>query len=97
MARPRCINADLVGKAKEIVAEARDLETLRSAQAVLHPVLLGIGRATVNRLQRDLRCRCAELVKPVVEQGGRHHELITLAEAREFLSPWAKSASAGAL
>ena len=80
MARPCCIDADLVGKAKEIVAEARDLETLRSAQAVLLPallgatleqtaVLLGIGRATVNRLQRDLRCRCAESVKPVVAHG----------------------------
>ena len=108
MARPRCIDSDLVGKAKEIVAEARDLETLRSAQAVLLPallgatleqtaVLLGIGRATVNRLQRDLRCRCAESVKPVVAHGGRHHELMTLAEEREFLSPWAKSASAGGL
>ncbi len=106
MARPCCIDADLVGKAKEIVAEARDLETLRSAQAVLLPallgatleqtaVLLGIGRATVNRLQRDLRCRCAASVKPVVAHGGRHHELMTLAEEREFLSPWAKSASAG--
>jgi len=108
MARPRCIDADLVGKAKEIVAEAKDLETLRSAQAVLLPallgatleqtaVLLGIGRATVNRLQRDLRCRCAESVKPVAEHGGRHHELMTLAEEREFLSPWAKSASAGTM
>jgi hypothetical protein len=27
--------------------------------------------------------------------GGRHHELMTLAEEREFLSPWAKSASGG--
>ena len=34
MARPCCIDADLVGKAKEIIAEARDLETLRNAQAV---------------------------------------------------------------
>ena len=41
MAWPRCIDADLVGKAKEIVAEARDLETLRSAQAVLLLALLG--------------------------------------------------------
>lgn len=108
MARPRCIDAELVGKAKEIVAGAKDLEMLRSAQAVLLPallgatleqtaVLLGIGRATVNRLQHDLRCRCAEPVKPVAEHGGRHRELMTLAGERKFLSPWAKSAGAGTM
>jgi transposase len=82
------------------------METLRSAQAVLLPALLGatleqtatllgVGRATVNRLQHGLRNRCAQEAKPLARHGGRRHELMTLEEEREFLSPWAKAASTG--
>ena len=35
MARPRRIDSDLIGKAQEIAAVAKDLHTLRGAQSVL--------------------------------------------------------------
>ena len=106
MARPRRIDSDLVGKAQEIAAAAKDLNMLRSAQAVLLPALLnatleqtaallGVSRATVPRLQNGLRRRCAQpgIAAPV--RGGRRHALMTPEEEREFLAPWAQMASAG--
>lgn len=106
MARPRRIDSDLVGKAKEIAAVAKDLHTLRGAQAVLLPAmlnatleqtaaLLGVSRATVPRLQNALRRRCAQPGVAVPTRGGRRHELMTLEEEREFLTPWAQLARTG--
>jgi len=106
MARPRRIDTDLVGKAQELAATAKDMNTLRSAQAVLLPALLnatleqtatllGVSRATVPRLQNGLRRQCAQSDIPTPTHGGRRHELMTQKEEREFLEPWAQSASAG--
>lgn len=106
MARPRRIDSDLVGKAQEIAAVAKDLHTLRGAQAVLLPALLnatleqtaallGVSRATVPRLQNELRRRCAQPGVAAPARGGRRHELMTPEEEREFLAPWAQLASAG--
>ena len=66
MARPRRIDKALVAKARQVVARATEVEELRAAQAVLLPALasatleqtaaiLGVGRATVPRLQQRLR------------------------------------------
>ena len=106
MARPRRIDSDLIGKAQEIASVAKDLHTLRGAQAVLLPamlnatleqtaVLLGVSRATVPRLQNALRRRCSlpDVAEPA--RGGRRHELMTLEEEREFLAPWADLARMG--
>lgn len=106
MARPRRIESDLVGKAREIAAVAKDLHTLRGAQAVLLPALLnatleqtaallGVSRATVPRLQNELRRRCAKPGVAAPARGGRRHELMTAEEEREFLAPWAQLASTG--
>lgn len=107
MARPRRNDPDLVEMAKMLVAEAKDMEALRSAQAVLLPAmlgatleqtaaLLGVGRATVNRLQQGLRRRCGEPGEPdAAGHGGRRHALMTTEEERQFLLPWAQGASTG--
>ncbi len=71
MARPRRVDMELVAQAQAAALEASDLEALRCAQAVLLPALLGatleqtaaalgVGRATVPRLQARLRQQCAE-------------------------------------
>ena len=106
MARPRRIEPELVGKAQELLATAKDLKTLRSAQAVMLPALLnatleqtaallGVSRATVPRLQNDMRHRCTEhgLLPPA--RGGRRHELMSVEEERDFLAPWAQLAATG--
>lgn len=108
MARPRRIEPELVGRAQELLAAAKDLDTLRSAQAVLLPALLnatleqtatllGVSRATVPRLQNGLRRRCAEPGMLIPARGGRRHELMSVEAERDFLAPWAQLASAGNL
>ena len=106
MARPRRIEPELVGKAQELLATATDLNTLRSAQAVLLPALLnatleqtaallGVSRATVPRLQNGVRRRCAEHGMLPPARGGRRHELMTVEEERDFLAPWVQLAATG--
>ncbi len=62
MPTPRRIDPTWVAQAQKVVATATDLHQLRAAQAVLLPALLGaslektaallgVGRATVHRLQ----------------------------------------------
>ena len=66
LASPRRLDTDLVAKAQRVAAQAHDLPELRMAQAVLLPGLakltleqtaavLGVGRATVARLQTRFR------------------------------------------
>ena len=68
MARPRRIDPTVVAQAHQVVAAATDLQQLRAAQAVLLPALfqasldqtaavLGVGRATVPRLQARFRAQ----------------------------------------
>ena len=106
MARPRRIEPELVGRAQELLATAKDMNTLRSAQAVLLPALLnttleqtaallGVSRATVPRLQNGLRRRCAAPGMLPPARGGRRHELMSVEEERDFLAPWAQLAAAG--
>ena len=62
---------ELVTQTQVVVAQATDVDSLRCAQAVLLPavlgatleqtaMLLGVGRASVWRLQSRLRELCAE-------------------------------------
>ena len=106
MARPRRVDMELVAQAQAAAIEAIDLEALRCAQAVLLPAMLGatleqtaaalgVGRATVSRLQARLRQQCStpEAAKP--SWGGRRRASMTPEEERSFLAPWAQASSAG--
>jgi transposase len=102
MARPRRIDKALVARARRVVAHTTDLEQLRAAQAVLLPALaaatleqtatiLGVGRATVPRLQERFR----QSLRPRATRprwGGRRQALLSLEEERQFLAPWAEQA-----
>jgi len=109
MARPRRVDMELVKQAQAIASEASNVEDLRSAQAVLLPallnatleqtaVVLGVGRATVHRLQARLRQRSAEQpAAPRSSWGGRRRESLTPEEERKFLEPWAEAANTGGM
>ena len=103
MSRPRRINSKLVAKAQALVAQATDVSQLRAAQAILLPALahmtleqtatvLGVGRASVHRLQQRFR----EELKPTrpVQKpwGGRRRALMSLDEEKAFLQPWVEQA-----
>jgi transposase len=108
MARPRQVDMELVAQAQALAIEASTLDELRCAQAVLLPVLLdatledtaaalGVGRATVVRLQARLRRR---LTKPAEQRpmwGGRRQASMTVDEECCFLAPWAKMSEGGGI
>ena len=108
MARPPRIDAKIVKRAQLAAAQATSVQELRAAQAVLLPAqtgitlaqtgaLLGVGRATVVRLQgRFRRMRSGSPLK-TSGWGGRRNALMTLAEERAFLAPWLEQATAGGL
>ena len=110
MARPRRIDKKAVARARKAVAQATSLEELRAAQAVLLPAvmdttltetaaLIGVGRATVARLQASFRQlgKGAAMENKRKNWGGRRNALLTVAEEQEFLVPWLEQARKGGL
>ena len=80
--------------AQALAIEATTLEDLRIAQAVLLPAMfgatledtaaaLGVGRATVVRLQGRLRRRLAKPPKTQPKWGGRRRASMSAEEERE--------------
>jgi len=103
MPRPRRLDPELVVKAQAVVAEATDITELRAAQAILLPALarttleetaarLGVGRATVPRLQQRFREGRAAPRSAPKRWGGRRRALMTLEAERAFLAPWVEQA-----
>src|SRR2546422_364668 len=108
MARPRKIDSDLVAQAQQVAARTGDIQELRMAQAILLPALahmtlkaagkvLGVGRATVARLQARFRRRKQDAQGPTRRWGGRRRELMKLEEEQAFLAAWKPKAEQGEL
>ncbi len=108
MSRPRKICEVLVKKAQEVVHCTRNMEEYREAQAVLFPAImgatleqtaamLGVGRATVNRLQARFRKHQESVEQVKRGWGGRRRFLMTIEEEKEFLSPWEEQAKSGGI
>ena len=110
MGRPRRVDVRLVRQARKAAAHAISVEGVRAAQAVLVPAtigatlsatatLLGVGRATVARLQARFRrshpVKVSKADSPRRNWGGRRNALLTVEEEREFLAPWLEQARAG--
>jgi len=108
MARPRRIDPIIVKRAQLTAATSTSVESLRQCQAVLLPAIfgatleqtaavLGVGRATVARLQTTFRKQVPEEPNPPRNWGGRRQFLLTEEEESAFLKPWLESAAAGSL
>lgn len=108
MARSRQIDQALVAQAQKVVATATDVQELRAAQAVLLPAMfqasleqtasvLGVGRATVHRLQSRFRAQTRDHTSLRPSWGGRRHALFTVAEEKKFIARWRAKAKAGEL
>ena|SRR5882724_991705 len=107
MARPRRIDPHIVKRAQLTAAASTSVESLRQCQAVLLPALfgatleqtaevLGVGRATVARLQVAFRKQRPGL--PAARNwGGRRQSLLTPEAEVAFLKPWLESAATGNL
>lgn len=108
MARPRRIDPLIVKRAQLTAATSTSVESLRQCQAVLLPALfgatleqtanvLGVGRATVARLQAAFRKQKSALPASARNWGGRRQSLLTREEEGDFLKPWLASAATGNL
>lgn len=106
MARPRIIDEQVVASARQVVQQTQDLREFRQALAVLLPAelntsleqtarMIGVGRATVARLQSDFRRRRDADNAKRPSWGGRRRTLMSEQEEEEFLRPWAEQALAG--
>ena len=105
MSRSPRIDPKLVSKAQALVAKTTDLDEFRSAQAILLPAiahttleetasLLGVGRATVARLQQRRR-ESSQALRPTRRKwGGRRRALLSFQQEVEFLAPWIEQAKA---
>src|SRR5437667_5132971 len=108
MARPRKIDSGLVKQAQLLASRTDDIQELRMAQAVLLPALgqmtlkaaakvIGVGRATVARLQTRFRRRKGSAPPTPRRWGGRRRALMKLEEEQAFLSAWKPKAEQGQL
>src|SRR6266516_928864 len=98
MARPRKIDPRLVQQALAAVRRSEDIRELRQAMAVLLPAelsasldqtarLLGVGRATVPRLQAGFRERRQTPKRGRKSWGGRRCALMSTEQEEQFLKP----------
>jgi len=110
MGRPRRIEVEVVRQAQQAVVHATSVQELRAAQSVLLPAVmgatllmtaavLGVGRATVARLQAHFRhaVQPGTGSAPRRQWGGRRNALLTVEEEGEFLAPWVEQARAGGM
>lgn len=102
MARPIQINLKLVAKATRTVKATQDLNDFKAALAVLLPAkvgltleetanLLGVGTASVNRMQIRLDVSRTSATDRR-NWGGRRKSLLSPQEEIDFLKPWAEQA-----
>jgi transposase len=105
MARPRRIDEASVRHARHALKNAQTVDQLRCAQAILLPALhghsleqvaavLGVGRATVARMQARFRRRVASPDQPR-RWGGRRRSLLSMEQEKRFLEPWLERALRG--
>lgn len=109
MSRHSNHSISVVERAKAAADSATTLQELRLAQAILLPAvlgatidqtaeLLGVGHATVSRLQATFRTSGgAQASATKSNWGGRRHCWMTPEEEKEFLSPWTQAAVNGTL
>ena len=101
MARPRHIDPDLVAQARQVTRQTQDLAAYRQAMSVLLPAdlsasleqtarILGVGRATVHRLQTQFRHERRQRGPPRKTWGGRRRALLSPQEEESLLKPWAE-------
>jgi transposase len=106
MSRPRKVDQHIVQQALAAVRATEDIREMRQAMAVLLPAelkasleqtarLLGVGRATVPRLQASFRERREPPKKARKNWGGRRRALMNAQEEEQFLKPWIEQAQVG--
>ena len=99
----------VIERAKLALHAATTLQDFRRAQSILLPALLGatvlqtaqalgVGPATVSRLQATFRDGLTQRDSaPKAKWGGRRNQWMSLDEEKQFLAPWLEKAENGML
>ena len=106
MARPATITNAMVETARKIVNQATTARQLRAGLRVAIPKafgvsnaataqVLGVGVATVVRMQKKIRDQVAGKSVAKGNWGGRRRQLLSIEEETQFLAPWIEKAEAG--
>jgi transposase len=106
MARPAKVSVEMIQAARKIVQEAKTAREIRTGLSVLIPRLcgvtnegaadvLGLGVATVIRMQSEVRDQVSGQKVTKGSWGGRRRETLSKEEEVEFLAPWVGKAATG--
>ena len=106
MARPAQLTPKMEQVALQKVSEAKTARELRTGLSVLIPKrcdctnaavseLLGIGTATVVRMQRQIREQADGIDRPKGKWGGRRRQIMSIEEEKAFLEPWIAQSNQG--
>jgi len=106
MARPAQLTDDMEEVALQLVHRAKTARELRTGLSILIPKrcgvanavtgqLLGVGVATVVRMQKQIRDQISGSAKAKETWGGRRRQLLTPEEEKAFLDPWVAKAETG--
>ena len=108
MARPAQLTTEMENVALQTVNQAKTTRELRTGLSVLIPKrtgcpnavvgeLLGVGIATVVRMQRQIREQADGTVKQKGKWGGRRRQLMSFEEEHAFLEPWIAQSEQGGI
>lgn len=106
MARPAKVSDEMIQTARQIVQEAKTAREIRAGLSVLIPRVcgvtnkeaadvLGIGVATVARMQKQIRNQVSGQEEDKGSWGGRRRETLSKEEESDFLAPWVEKAATG--
>ena len=106
MARIAKFTEKTVETAQLYVNEAETARDLRTGLSILIPKIfgasnasaaevLGVGKATVVRMQKEIRDQVAGQSKPKAPWGGRRRGHLSFEQEKEFLVPWIETAERG--
>jgi transposase len=106
MARHAHFSDEVVKAAQDIAKQAESARDLRKGLSILIPskldvnieqtaAILYVGKATVVRMQKEVRDQVAGVPVNKGNWGGRRRQTMTIEEEKEFLAPWVEKAEAG--
>ena len=106
MARTARVTQAMLAHAQTLVQKAETARELRAGLSVLLPKacnityaetakLLGVGVATIVRMQREIRDQLAGKSSQKSTWGGRRRQILSIQQEEAFLGEWSKTAEHG--
>jgi len=106
MARPAQFSDEVRQAARTKIKEATTARELRQGLSIVIPSelgiknekvanILGVGLATIVRMQKEIRDQVQGTPKEKGSWGGRRRYIMSIEEEKEFLEPWVQKAEAG--